>query len=239
MLPLSDSCVHAACWSPVLHVCHEFSSLLWFSCDFQSASRLSARPSSSETPSAAELVSAIEELVKSKMVGLKSTPSSTCKCGTFVHKNNSRYMCWQTLFSPLTVCSREWLLRLFAGQLSCLWLTLPAVLCSSILMSYKHVVFFVQRKESNTKKWQLFFSLFLPTLSFSFYLLLVLSRWRTGPVLCPWSKATAAHPLSTPPTTHSSPRPHPRTRWTSANLASSSEGSELRAFLQAEAAQLL
>lgn len=35
---------------------------------FQSASRLSARPSSSETPSAAELVSAIEELVKSKMV---------------------------------------------------------------------------------------------------------------------------------------------------------------------------
>lgn len=38
---------------------------------FQSASRLSARPSSSETPSAAELVSAIEELVKSKMVRLK------------------------------------------------------------------------------------------------------------------------------------------------------------------------
>uniref|UniRef100_A0AAQ6A4Y8 non-specific serine/threonine protein kinase n=1 Tax=Amphiprion ocellaris TaxID=80972 RepID=A0AAQ6A4Y8_AMPOC len=34
---------------------------------FQSASRLSARPNSSETPSAAELVSAIEELVKSKM----------------------------------------------------------------------------------------------------------------------------------------------------------------------------
>uniref|UniRef100_A0A3B3DLH4 non-specific serine/threonine protein kinase n=1 Tax=Oryzias melastigma TaxID=30732 RepID=A0A3B3DLH4_ORYME len=43
---------------------HRFSSLLCFSCDFQSASRLSARPSSSETPSAAELVSAIEELVK-------------------------------------------------------------------------------------------------------------------------------------------------------------------------------
>lgn len=38
---------------------------------FQSASRLSARPSSSETPSAAELVSAIEELVKSKMVRTK------------------------------------------------------------------------------------------------------------------------------------------------------------------------
>uniref|UniRef100_A0A3B5BJV3 non-specific serine/threonine protein kinase n=1 Tax=Stegastes partitus TaxID=144197 RepID=A0A3B5BJV3_9TELE len=35
---------------------------------FQSASRLSARPNSSETPSAAELVSAIEELVKSKML---------------------------------------------------------------------------------------------------------------------------------------------------------------------------
>lgn len=38
---------------------------------FQSGSRLSARPSSSETPSAAELVSAIEELVKSKMVRIK------------------------------------------------------------------------------------------------------------------------------------------------------------------------
>lgn len=38
---------------------------------FQSGSRLSARPSSSETPSAAELVSAIEELVKSKMVRSK------------------------------------------------------------------------------------------------------------------------------------------------------------------------
>lgn len=34
----------------------------------QTSSRLSVRPSSSETPSAAELVSAIEELVKSKMV---------------------------------------------------------------------------------------------------------------------------------------------------------------------------
>lgn len=48
---------------------------LLFSCVsyfiFQSGSRLSARPSSSETPSAAELVSAIEELVKSKMVRLK------------------------------------------------------------------------------------------------------------------------------------------------------------------------
>ncbi|KAM3614475.1 uncharacterized protein V6R79_014933 [Siganus canaliculatus] len=40
-----------------------------------SASRLSARPSSSETPSAAELVSAIEELVKSKM-SLEDRPSS-------------------------------------------------------------------------------------------------------------------------------------------------------------------
>uniref|UniRef100_A0A4W3J5E4 Rho guanine nucleotide exchange factor 25 n=1 Tax=Callorhinchus milii TaxID=7868 RepID=A0A4W3J5E4_CALMI len=35
----------------------------------QTSSRLSVRPTSSETPSAAELVSAIEELVKSKMVG--------------------------------------------------------------------------------------------------------------------------------------------------------------------------
>uniref|UniRef100_A0A672GP11 non-specific serine/threonine protein kinase n=1 Tax=Salarias fasciatus TaxID=181472 RepID=A0A672GP11_SALFA len=51
---------------------------------FVSASRLSARPSSSETPSAAELVSAIEELVKSKMVSWESinntTPTSTCEC---------------------------------------------------------------------------------------------------------------------------------------------------------------
>lgn len=39
----------------------------------QTSSRLSVRPSSSETPSAAELVSAIEELVKSKMVGLQRT----------------------------------------------------------------------------------------------------------------------------------------------------------------------
>ncbi|CAL8260845.1 unnamed protein product [Boreogadus saida] len=39
------------------------------------ASRLSSRPSSSETPSAAELVSAIEELVKSKM-SLEDRPSS-------------------------------------------------------------------------------------------------------------------------------------------------------------------
>lgn len=45
-----------------------FRSFFWFLSLFQSASRLSARPSSSETPSAAELVSAIEELVKSKMV---------------------------------------------------------------------------------------------------------------------------------------------------------------------------
>ncbi|XP_068592101.1 triple functional domain protein isoform X1 [Cebidichthys violaceus] len=43
--------------------------------DDKSASRLSARPNSSETPSAAELVSAIEELVKSKM-SLEDRPSS-------------------------------------------------------------------------------------------------------------------------------------------------------------------
>ncbi|XP_054596375.2 triple functional domain protein isoform X2 [Nothobranchius furzeri] len=43
--------------------------------DDKSASRLSTRPSSSETPSAAELVSAIEELVKSKM-SLEDRPSS-------------------------------------------------------------------------------------------------------------------------------------------------------------------
>ncbi|XP_037532331.1 triple functional domain protein [Nematolebias whitei] len=43
--------------------------------DDKSASRLSARPCSSETPSAAELVSAIEELVKSKM-SLEDRPSS-------------------------------------------------------------------------------------------------------------------------------------------------------------------
>ncbi|XP_076016034.1 triple functional domain protein [Genypterus blacodes] len=43
--------------------------------DDKTASRLSVRPSSSETPSAAELVSAIEELVKSKMA-LEDRPSS-------------------------------------------------------------------------------------------------------------------------------------------------------------------
>ncbi|XP_019713701.1 triple functional domain protein-like isoform X3 [Hippocampus comes] len=43
--------------------------------DDKNSSRLSVRPSSSETPSAAELVSAIEELVKSKMV-LEDRPSS-------------------------------------------------------------------------------------------------------------------------------------------------------------------
>uniref|UniRef100_A0A4W5JTK1 non-specific serine/threonine protein kinase n=1 Tax=Hucho hucho TaxID=62062 RepID=A0A4W5JTK1_9TELE len=43
--------------------------------DDKSSSRLSVRPSSSETPSAAELVSAIEELVKSKMA-LEDRPSS-------------------------------------------------------------------------------------------------------------------------------------------------------------------
>lgn len=40
---------------------------------YPQASRLSGRPSSSETPSAAELVSAIEELVKSKMVRCASS----------------------------------------------------------------------------------------------------------------------------------------------------------------------
>ncbi|XP_026205115.1 triple functional domain protein isoform X5 [Anabas testudineus] len=43
--------------------------------DDKTSSRLSVRPSSSETPSAAELVSAIEELVKSKMA-LEDRPSS-------------------------------------------------------------------------------------------------------------------------------------------------------------------
>ncbi|KAM4633832.1 triple functional domain protein [Polymixia lowei] len=43
--------------------------------DDKAASRLSGRPNSSETPSAAELVSAIEELVKSKM-SLEDRPSS-------------------------------------------------------------------------------------------------------------------------------------------------------------------
>ncbi|KAJ7985626.1 hypothetical protein DPEC_G00354020 [Dallia pectoralis] len=43
--------------------------------DDKAASRLSGRPSSSETPSAAELVSAIEELVQSKM-SLEDRPSS-------------------------------------------------------------------------------------------------------------------------------------------------------------------
>lgn len=42
----------------------------------QTSSRLLVRPTSSETPSAAELVSAIEELVKSKMVRL----TSRCIC---------------------------------------------------------------------------------------------------------------------------------------------------------------
>uniref|UniRef100_A0A8B9RCJ7 non-specific serine/threonine protein kinase n=1 Tax=Astyanax mexicanus TaxID=7994 RepID=A0A8B9RCJ7_ASTMX len=44
-----------------------------FSVPLSTSSRLSVRPSSSETPSAAELVSAIEELVKSKMVSLVET----------------------------------------------------------------------------------------------------------------------------------------------------------------------
>uniref|UniRef100_A0A8C2IWH3 non-specific serine/threonine protein kinase n=1 Tax=Cyprinus carpio TaxID=7962 RepID=A0A8C2IWH3_CYPCA len=44
----------------------------------QTSSRLSVRPSSSETPSAAELVSAIEELVKSKMVRSGQIVYNTC-----------------------------------------------------------------------------------------------------------------------------------------------------------------
>lgn len=64
-----------ACSTAKFYICYVFytftlnfiSSILSLSL-FQSASRLSARPNSSETPSAAELVSAIEELVKSKMV---------------------------------------------------------------------------------------------------------------------------------------------------------------------------
>ena len=57
----------------------------------------------------------------------------------------------------------------------------------------------------------------------------LLSHWRTVPVLYRWSRATAAPHLSTPLTTHSSPPPHPSTRWTSANLAFSREGSESKA----------
>lgn len=65
------------CWAhaALFYICYIHSlavkSISFYFCIvslFQSASRLSARPSSSETPSAAELVSAIEELVKSKMV---------------------------------------------------------------------------------------------------------------------------------------------------------------------------
>jgi len=64
-----------ACSSAKFDMCPVYNSIVNFFLSFfrflslcQSASRLSARPNSSETPSAAELVSAIEELVKSKMV---------------------------------------------------------------------------------------------------------------------------------------------------------------------------
>lgn len=56
--------------------------------DDKSSSRLSVRPSSSETPSAAELVSAIEELVKSKMV-LEDRPSSL----SVEHRDSSSPSC--------------------------------------------------------------------------------------------------------------------------------------------------
>lgn len=49
---------------------------------YSQASRLSGRPSSSETPSAAELVSAIEELVKSKMVRCIPSNLVTSKCSS-------------------------------------------------------------------------------------------------------------------------------------------------------------
>lgn len=67
---MHDCCAHAALfYIKYIHSLAIKSISIYFCFSlFQSASRLSARPSSSETPSAAELVSAIEELVKSKMV---------------------------------------------------------------------------------------------------------------------------------------------------------------------------
>uniref|UniRef100_A0AAR2JYI3 non-specific serine/threonine protein kinase n=1 Tax=Pygocentrus nattereri TaxID=42514 RepID=A0AAR2JYI3_PYGNA len=53
----------------------------------RTSSRISVRPSSSETPSAAELVSAIEELVKSKMVSVITVyrlPQETPVCAHFI-----------------------------------------------------------------------------------------------------------------------------------------------------------
>lgn len=64
---------------------------------FQSGSRLSARPSSSETPSAAELVSAIEELVKSKMVRSKQ------KLVNLIH-----FTCWK--------CCQQFVISSFPPQ---------------------------------------------------------------------------------------------------------------------------
>uniref|UniRef100_A0A8C7GVU2 non-specific serine/threonine protein kinase n=1 Tax=Oncorhynchus kisutch TaxID=8019 RepID=A0A8C7GVU2_ONCKI len=58
----------------------------------QSSSRLSVRPSSSETPSAAELVSAIEELVKSKMVRTLSLS----------HAHTRRGVIWFTIYLLLS-----------------------------------------------------------------------------------------------------------------------------------------
>uniref|UniRef100_A0A4W6EPM2 non-specific serine/threonine protein kinase n=1 Tax=Lates calcarifer TaxID=8187 RepID=A0A4W6EPM2_LATCA len=59
-----------------------------------SASRLSARPSSSETPSAAELVSAIEELVKSKMVRHKYYIH---KFSSYAHANMAHFFAHRTI----------------------------------------------------------------------------------------------------------------------------------------------
>uniref|UniRef100_A0A4W5JIZ2 non-specific serine/threonine protein kinase n=1 Tax=Hucho hucho TaxID=62062 RepID=A0A4W5JIZ2_9TELE len=57
------------------------------------SSRLSVRPSSSETPSAAELVSAIEELVKSKMVRTLSLSH------THTHRSRLDTIHWNSLYS--------------------------------------------------------------------------------------------------------------------------------------------
>lgn len=71
-LRMYDSCMHTTPKSSPFTVSWRLTVSFLYSFHFfslfQSASRLSGRPSSSETPSAAELVSAIEELVKSKMV---------------------------------------------------------------------------------------------------------------------------------------------------------------------------
>uniref|UniRef100_A0A672T5G1 non-specific serine/threonine protein kinase n=1 Tax=Sinocyclocheilus grahami TaxID=75366 RepID=A0A672T5G1_SINGR len=62
----------------LLNIIHTFSKLFLLT-----SSRLSVRPSSSETPSAAELVSAIEELVKSKMVRSAQIVYNTCPLSPF------------------------------------------------------------------------------------------------------------------------------------------------------------